>query len=379
MDEQNNVSEEQNIEETTEEVKEQDNSIPESANASESVAKTPAPKAPKNKLPLIIGGIVAGVAAVAVAVALVLGGGNDNETPVHTHSFGEWKTKTPANCINAEVESRTCYCGHEELRNGDTALGHAFGEWTTTEEATCIKDGTKERNCECGEKQIAFISTNAHNYSEWKTEKAASCTEDGSEKRTCICGEFETRVIKATGHTEVIDNGIPANCTTPGLTEGSHCKTCKTIIRSQKEIPINHDAPHGVCLLCSKVIDSDDAAREYVTVSSNAMQYYFSTYYNGSKYVTYDFDYYDLEISIGNTYDGKVYISVFLDITCSLAYTSSLYSGTGFLSYRVETDDYTLKDGFREISSNTLSINWMETMDKIDYINFKLYLDDYYM
>ena len=40
------------------------------------------------------------------------------------HSFGDWATKTPADCLNAEVEIRSCACGAEETQTGDAALNH---------------------------------------------------------------------------------------------------------------------------------------------------------------------------------------------------------------------------------------------------------------
>lgn len=42
----------------------------------------------------------------------------------HKHSFGEWETKSPATCGNAEVEVRKCECGEEETREGDPATGN---------------------------------------------------------------------------------------------------------------------------------------------------------------------------------------------------------------------------------------------------------------
>lgn len=49
----------------------------------------------------------------------------------HEHEFGEWQTKTPATCTQAEVEHRTCECGEEETRTGDAALGHSYSsEWS---------------------------------------------------------------------------------------------------------------------------------------------------------------------------------------------------------------------------------------------------------
>ncbi|MBR3953119.1 MAG: hypothetical protein IKJ82_05870 [Oscillospiraceae bacterium] len=36
--------------------------------------------------------------------------------------------------------------------------------------------------------------------------------------------------IEPLGHKEVIDEGYPATCTEIGLTEGSHCEVCGTVL-----------------------------------------------------------------------------------------------------------------------------------------------------
>ena len=48
----------------------------------------------------------------------------DNVVDAKGHSFGDWATKTPADCLNAEVEVRSCTCGAEETQTGDAALNH---------------------------------------------------------------------------------------------------------------------------------------------------------------------------------------------------------------------------------------------------------------
>lgn len=48
----------------------------------------------------------------------------DNVVDAKGHSFGDWATKTPADCLNAEVEVRSCACGAEETQTGDAALNH---------------------------------------------------------------------------------------------------------------------------------------------------------------------------------------------------------------------------------------------------------------
>ena len=44
-------------------------------------------------------------------------------------------------------------------------------------------------------------------------------------------------VIKATGHTVVVDAAAEATATTEGHTEGSHCSVCGEVIVEQKVIP----------------------------------------------------------------------------------------------------------------------------------------------
>ena len=217
MEEQNKVPEEQNIEESKEEVREQDNSVPENVGASDPVAETPVTKAPKLKPPLIIGGLVTGVAAVAVAVALVLGGGNSNQNANgkpggdnilgdndHEHSFDEWKPG-----------------GDNNLDDNDHE--HSFGEWNLVTNATCVANGKEERVCDCGEK--------------------------------------ESRTINALGHKEVVDNAVDPTCTATGLTEGKHCSICNKVIVAQNIIDPYHeygdtyiyDATHhwNNCIICT--------------------------------------------------------------------------------------------------------------------------------
>ena len=81
--------------------------------------------------------------------------------------------------------------------------------------------------------------------------KAATCTEDGNIAYwNCTkCGKYyldsegkeetslENTVIQALGHTIVIDPSIPATEKNTGLTEGSHCSVCGTVIQKQQEIP----------------------------------------------------------------------------------------------------------------------------------------------
>ena len=79
----------------------------------------------------------------------------------------------------------------------------------------------------------------------------ATCTEDGNITYwNCTkCGKYfvdedgkeetslENTIISAVGHTIVTDPAVPATEESTGLTEGSHCSVCGTVIQKQQEVP----------------------------------------------------------------------------------------------------------------------------------------------
>lgn len=82
-------------------------------------------------------------------------------------------------------------------------------------------------------------------------EKAATCTEDGNiaywyctscdkyftdEKGTIEVSRNDT-IIKSPGHTVVVDQAVEATYDSTGLTEGSHCSVCNTVLKAQDVIP----------------------------------------------------------------------------------------------------------------------------------------------
>ena len=82
------------------------------------------------------------------------------------------------------------------------------------------------------------LTDHTHLFDNWLITKAATCTTDGMQTRTCsACGKVETQTIKALGHTVVVDKAVAATCTKTGLTEGSHCSVCNTVIKAQEVVP----------------------------------------------------------------------------------------------------------------------------------------------
>ena len=117
--------------------------------------------------------------------------------------------------------------------------------------ATCTEAGNKAyyRCTECGqlcadadgEVEITLADTVVaalgHNYNAQVT--APTCTAQGFTTYTCTrCGDtYKADYTDAKGHTPVTDAAAPATCTATGLSEGSHCSVCNTVLTAQTTTP----------------------------------------------------------------------------------------------------------------------------------------------
>ena len=70
-----------------------------------------------------------------------------------------------------------------------------------------------------------------------------TCTEKGYTTHTCHCSDtYVDTYVDALGHTEVEDEAVAPTCTKTGLTEGSHCSVCNTVLVEQKTVDkLDHD------------------------------------------------------------------------------------------------------------------------------------------
>lgn len=68
----------------------------------------------------------------------------------HKHSMGNWETKTPATCTQAEVKHRLCDCGYEETQDGSPKLNHNY-KIEETVAPTQMQNGYIKYVCNCGE------------------------------------------------------------------------------------------------------------------------------------------------------------------------------------------------------------------------------------
>ena len=128
--------------------------------------------------------------------------------------------------------------------------------WETieTKNATCTENGYKIQRCTteggCNETRTIITPALGH-YLERIDAKAATCTETGNDEyyRCTRCNKLfrdseataevtiEDLTIPTLEHTEVIDQAVASTCTETGLTQGSHCSVCNTVIVAQEVIP----------------------------------------------------------------------------------------------------------------------------------------------
>ncbi len=73
--------------------------------------------------------------------------------------------------------------------------------------------------------------------------------------------------FKADSHTEVVDKGYPATCTTTGLTEGIHCSVCNEVIIKQTVIAATGHTGNGY------VVENEVEATETTDGSYDKVQY----------------------------------------------------------------------------------------------------------
>ncbi len=171
--------------------------------------------------------------------------GHDVTSGKAAHTFTSI-AEVPATCTTAGTTAgeKCTVCGY--VKSGLTAipaLGHTEEVIPAVVE-TCTTDGATEgKKCTvCNEttKAPEVIQAKRHTYPEtWTKVKEPTCKEAGLEEMYCTeCngGRKEQAITTLKDHTVIIDNAVAATCLVPGITEGSHCSECGTIIIAQTTV-----------------------------------------------------------------------------------------------------------------------------------------------
>ena len=160
----------------------------------------------------------------------------DTIVPAFGHSYTS--VVTPATCTTAGYTTYTCStCNYAYTDNHVTALGHAYVAVVTN--PTCTTGGYTTYTCSrCGDSYVSnYTAALGHSYVAVVTHP--TCTTAGYTTYTCsTCGDsYVADHVNAKGHTVVVDAAVAATCTTTGLTEGSHCSVCNTVLVAQTIVP----------------------------------------------------------------------------------------------------------------------------------------------
>lgn len=189
--------------------------------------------------------------------------------PATGHDYGDLIAEVPSTCTKTGTAAhyQCASCGKlfvddngvkKEVAANELVIAlvaHSYDEGTVTTQPTCEKDGVKTFACTaCGHTYTEKVSATGHNYGEEIAEAAATCTATGTKAHyECAnCGKLFVDVngrkiqvtenyltIALVPHTVVVDEAVEPTCTEKGLTEGSHCSVCGTVIVAQTEIPAN--------------------------------------------------------------------------------------------------------------------------------------------
>lgn len=143
----------------------------------------------------------------------------------------------------SSVSALTVYhaANYNQINNTVTHT-HSYSS-SVTKQPTCTVAGVRTYKCSCGNSYTNAIPATGHKWDEGQVTSASGCTSEGVKKFTCtVCSETRTEAISATGHTPVTDNMVLPTCTKQGLSEGSHCSKCNSVIKEQTVIPaLGHD------------------------------------------------------------------------------------------------------------------------------------------
>ena len=162
-----------------------------------------------------------------------------NYTAALGHSYNI--VVTAPTCTTVGYTTYTCTrCGYSYVADHVNALGHTIVVDAPVA-PTCTQTGlTEGSHCSvCNTVLVPQQSLPAKGHTYTSVVTPATCTTEGYTTTTCsVCGDtFVSNIVPAKGHTVVADPAVPATCTQTGLTKGSHCSVCNTVIVAQTVVP----------------------------------------------------------------------------------------------------------------------------------------------
>lgn len=181
--------------------------------------------------------------------------------PATGHSFTKENATddylaTKATCRDAATYYKSCTAcgltskdvtGQEATFKSGNALGHSFAQ----------ANGVKSNSNDTHSFKCVRCDTYGTDTTVGGSEKCSGGTANCVDKAVCtVCSAAYGEVDSTKHKTVVKDAAVAAKCEATGLTEGSHCSACDTVIVAQTEIPATGHKFDGACV---KVGDSSHA------------------------------------------------------------------------------------------------------------------------
>ena len=191
--------------------------------------------------------------------------GKATDKIAHTPADAVRENEVAATCYKVGSYDEVVYCSVEDCKYEisrtekiieKTAHTPAEAVEENRIEATCAVDGSYDEVVYCSVKECkleisretrTIFATGEHNYAtEVEDSRVPStCKTVGKVTMKCGCGATKevTLELDATNHeTVVADNAVAPDCENTGLTEGSHCSACDTVIIAQQTVDkLGHD------------------------------------------------------------------------------------------------------------------------------------------
>ena len=152
--------------------------------------------------------------------------------PNKTCSIYDSSSTIHSNTIIKAPCGSTVYDYAKKYNRSFVSIEHTLTEWLAdfTVNGETMTTSVYKKCVYCDE----VVNLTTHTTTGWIVDTEATCTIDGYKHIECLdCGNRYDAVIPATGHTEVVDEAVAANCTETGLTEGKHCSACRTVFIEQ--------------------------------------------------------------------------------------------------------------------------------------------------
>ncbi|MBR4308743.1 MAG: hypothetical protein IKT58_04015, partial [Oscillospiraceae bacterium] len=130
---------------------------------------------------------------------------------------------------------------HYSFSGWDKSFGNITVNTTFTAQFTAtphslsyskVDDSTHKVSCSCG-----YTAYTGHSWDNGQVTTGATCTSGGVKTFTCTnCSATKTESIPTGSHSPEVIPAVAATCTATGLTEGTRCSVCKTVLTAQTTV-----------------------------------------------------------------------------------------------------------------------------------------------